>query len=139
MGWQIAPKELVPILFAMVIWGKSWAGKQVECLCDNMSVVVVVNAGRAKDDTLMHLLRCMFFVAAHHSIRIHATHLSGVDNIAADSLSRNNLSAFLQAVPDAARSPTPIPPELVEMVLKEQLVWSSPRWAQLFSALCKRA
>ena len=61
--WQIAPKEVLPILFSMVIWGKSCAGKWVECQCDNMSVVVVVNSGQAKDKSLMHLLRCMFFVA----------------------------------------------------------------------------
>jgi len=137
--WQIAPKELLPILFSMVIWGKCWAGRRVECRCDNMAVVAVVNSGRAKDRTLMHLLRCMFFVAAHFSIHIHATHLPGVENSAADSLSRNNFPTFLQAVPEAADLPTPIPTALVDMVVKEQPDWSSPRWAQLFSAFCRQA
>ena len=54
--WEIASKELLPILFALVVWGRFWIGKQVECFCDNMSVVVVVNSGRAKDTTLMHML-----------------------------------------------------------------------------------
>ena len=137
--WQIAVKELLPILFAMVLWGKCWSGKRVECHCDNMAVVAVVNSGRTKDKTMMHMLRCMFFVAAYHDIQIHATHLPRVENIAADSLSRNNLPTFLQAVPDAATLPTPIPQALVDMVVRESPGWSSPRWAQLFSAFCKQA
>ena len=46
--WQIAPKELLPILISMVIWGKCWAGRRVECRCDNMAVVAVVNSGERK-------------------------------------------------------------------------------------------
>ena len=114
-NWQIASKELLPILFALVVWGRRWAGSRVECLCDNMAVVVVVNSGRAKDRILMHLL-----------------------SVAADALSRNNLSTFLQAVPGAADLPTPIPAALVDMVIWEQLDWLSPRWAQLFSGFCRQ-
>ncbi len=136
--WQIAPKELLPILIAMVIWGRHWAGKRVECQCDNMAVVAVVNSGRAKDKTLMHLLWCMFFVAARFNVQIRASHLPGVQNVAADALSRNDFSTFLQAVPEAAYFPRPIPPELLDMVVWEQSDWSSPCWALLFSAFCRR-
>ena len=100
-----------------------------------MVVVAVVNSGRAKDQTLMH----KFFVAARFDIQIHATHIPGVQNIAADALSRNDLSPiFLQAVPDADRSPMSIPPALVDLVVREQPDWSSQRWGQLFSAFCRQ-
>ena len=138
LQWQIAPKELLPILFSMVMWGKLWTGKRVECRCDNMAVVAVVNSGRAKDETLMHLLRCMFFIAAHLNIHIHAAHLPGIENTAADALSHDNFTAIIQAVPDAADLPTPIPPALVDMVVREQPDWSSPRWVQQFSAFCRQ-
>jgi len=59
---------------------------------------------------------------------------TGVENSAADSLSRNNFPTFLPAVPEAADLPTPIPTALVDMVVREQPDWSSPHWAQLFSA-----
>ena len=62
LEWQIAEKKLLPILFSMVVWGKWWSGKRVECHCDNMAVVAVVNSGRAKDKIMMHMLRCMFFL-----------------------------------------------------------------------------
>ena len=133
--WQIASKELLPILFALVVWGRQWAGSRVECLCDNMGVV---NSGRAKDRTLMHLLRSIFFIAAHWNIHVYATNLPGVENVAADALSRNNLSTFLQAVPGAADLSTPIPAALVDMVIWEQPDWLSRRWAQLFSGFCRQ-
>ena len=136
--WVIAPKELLPILFALVVWGRRWARCRIECYCDNMAVVAVINAGRAKDKTLMHLLRCMFFVAAHLDIQIHANHVPGVENVAADALSRNCMSTFLQEVPAADPQPTAIPQALVDMTVMEQPDWTSPRWAQLFSAFCRR-
>ena len=34
-GMDIAAKELLPIVLALVVWGKRWAGKRVECLCDS--------------------------------------------------------------------------------------------------------
>ena len=82
-------------------------GCPIECYCDNMAVVAVINSGRAKDKTLMHLLRCMFFVVAHLDIHIHASHVPGVENVAADELSRNCISSFLQEVPGA--DPTQLP------------------------------
>ena len=42
---KIAPKELLPILFAVAIWGRHWSGRLVNCRCDNMAVVSVVNSG----------------------------------------------------------------------------------------------
>ena len=56
--WAIVSKELLHILFAVALWGGQWAERLVECHCDNMSVVTVVNSGRCRDPTLMHLLRC---------------------------------------------------------------------------------
>ena len=136
--WHIAPKELLPILFALVVWGRQWVGRRVECQCDNMAVVVVINSGRSRDKVIMHLLRCMFFVVAQLDIQIHATHLPGVENIAADSLSRNRISDFLQVVPGADRLPATIPQPLIDMFVTEQPDWTSHRWAQLFSGCCRR-
>ena len=45
--WPISPKELLPILLAVSIWGEHWGGRLVECHCDNMAVVAVVNSGRS--------------------------------------------------------------------------------------------
>ena len=103
-----------------------------------MAVVAVINSSQAKDRILMHLLRCMFFVAAHLDIHLHASHVPGVENVAADALSRNCVSTFMQEVPGAEPHPTPIPQALVDMTVREQPDWTSPRWAQLFSAFCRQ-
>ena len=136
--WAIAQKELLPILFATVIWGRKWFGRRIECHCDNAAVVSVVNTGQSKDKGLMHLLRCMFFVAAKLQLHLHAVHVPGHTNVAADSLSRNDFARFLQVVPQAAREPALIPQALVNLAVTEQPDWTSYRWAQLFNACCKQ-
>lgn len=80
----------------------------------------------------------MFFKAALFNVHVHATHILGVENTAADALSRNCLSNFLQVVPDVDRLPTAIPQALVDLPVMEQPDWKSPRWVQLFSVLCKQ-
>ena len=104
----------------------------MECHCDNMAVVAVVNSGQSQDNTLMHLLWCLFFMVAHFQVHIRATHIPGVVNNAADALSRGDLPRFLQVVPEAASQPAPIPQQLVDLLVREQPDWTSPRWAQLF-------
>ena len=137
--WPISPKELLPILFAVAVWGAQWGGRLVECRCDNMAVVSVVNSGRSQDKTLMHLLRCLFFMAAHFQVHVRASHIPGVKNVAADALSRNDLPRFLQVVPEAVQQPTPIPQSLVDLLVMEQPDWLSPHWSRRFSACCKQA
>ena len=57
----IAPKELVPIVLAVALWGPQWAGTKVCCWCDNSAVVWAINKGSARDPKLMRLLRCLCF------------------------------------------------------------------------------
>ena len=130
--WPITPKELLPILLAVAVWGREWKGRLVTCHCDNMAVVSVVNSGYSKDSTVMHLLRCLFFMAAHFDTCIKAVHVPGVINVAADALSRDNHTQFLQVVPGARQHPTQIPQGLVDLLVIDQTDWTSPHWTQLF-------
>ena len=98
-----------------------WSVRLVECHCDNMSVVTMVNSSHCRDPTLMHMLRCLFFVAAHYDVTIRASHFPGVENTAADALSRNDLLRFPQAVPE----PNP-DPSLISLMLVELLVTTQP-------------
>ena len=59
---SIAVKELLPIVMACMVWGKTWCKNAVLVHCDNQAVVEVVNAGYCKDSYLMQLLRCLFFI-----------------------------------------------------------------------------
>ena len=85
----IAPKELVPIVVAVSLWGPYWSDRRVCFLCDNAAVVAAVNKGAARDSTLFHLLRILALVTAILDISIVAKHLPGAQNASADTLSRN--------------------------------------------------
>ena len=105
-SWSIAIKELVPIIMACAMWGWEWQGSTVLVHCDNKAVVSVLN-GCAKDTLLVHLLRCIFFIAAHYELSVRAAHIPGKDNMAADAISRDNLPLFHSQVPQAAKDPSP--------------------------------
>ena len=117
----ITPKELVPIVVAATLWGPQWAGKHVQCLCDNMAVVTAVNKGAAKDPTLSHLLRTLTLITAILDI-----HITGVQNASADALSRNQVQLVFSLNPQASPFPAIIPPELRELVFNRSLRWTSP-------------
>ena len=136
-SWEavsIAPKELVPIIVAVVLWGPYWAGQWVCCLCDNAAVVAAVNKGAARDPTLAHLLRILAFATAVLDIYVTACHYPGVNNTSADALSRDRLPLFFSLNPQASPVPAIIPPELQELVLNRELHWTSLSWMGLWSA-----
>ena len=90
-GWDIAAKELIPIVVAAAVWGPSWSGTRVTCYCDNQAVVSVLQKRSCRDHHLMHLLRCLFFVEAHFCLELRGMHIAGSCNAIADALSRDNL------------------------------------------------
>ena len=52
-----------------------------------MSVIDVLKSRTNRDPGIMHLLRCLHLLCALHNITITATHIPGVANSLADSLS----------------------------------------------------
>ena len=74
-NWSIAAKELVPIVITALVWGDQWGDRLILVHCDNQAVVKVINSRSSKEDILiMHLLRCVFFISAHHNFALRATH-----------------------------------------------------------------
>ena len=45
---QITIKELLPEIMSCALWGSTWKGMTVKCLCDNDAVVAIINSGRSK-------------------------------------------------------------------------------------------
>ena len=133
----IMVKELIPIVVAAAVWGAGWAGKVVECKCDNQAVVAVVSSCTSKNSAVLHLLRCLFFFEAHFSCSICATYLPGRENDLADDLSRNRLPSFLQKLPHMPRQPCGVPQELRDLLFNP-LDWMSPLWRSRFSNTLKR-
>ena len=67
-----------------------------------------------------------------------AEHIPGKDNVAADSLSRGNLSLFHQQVPTAMPHPTPVPEELLQALIHQQPDWTSGSWRVLFNSILQK-
>ena len=72
----------------------NWRGATVLCHCDNEAVVAAVKSGYCRDPTLAHMLCCLFFLEAKYDASLSAIHVPGIENGAADSISRNNLPLF---------------------------------------------
>jgi hypothetical protein len=106
---HITVKELVPIVISAAIWGGAWQGKTVRFQCDNTAVVSIINHGSSNNKEAMHLARCLAFVAGKFDVHMEAVHIRGVNNILADSLSRDNHPLFQSLYPQASSTATPVP------------------------------
>ena len=123
---NIATKELFPFLVAVAVWGHCWQGSKLRFHLDNQAAVPVLNRGSAKDPTLAHLLRSLFFFLARFNVTYKAFHVPGTKNQAADALSRNRLN-FCSIFPQAPKSAAHIPQSLLSLLLDTSLSWTSPR------------
>ncbi len=135
---HITVKELLPIVIGAAMWGEQWRGKTIKCWCDNAAVVAVLRSGWSKDEKLMHLMRCPFFILAHYNVSIIGQHIPGVENRAADALSRNDVDLFFSQVLSAKREPSVILPELVQLLVFSQCDWTSESWTGLWKSFLQR-
>jgi len=92
-------------------------GQNIEVKCDNAAVVAIINSGSCKDPEVMHIMRCLMFFMAKFQFSMYATHTAGSENTLADALSRDRLDLFLSHYPQASRSPTPLPQELLDLLI----------------------
>ena len=101
--------------------------------CDNEAVVEVLRKGYARDDYLMHSLRCVFFITAFYEMFLKPVHIPGPTNTVADAISRNNMGIFQSQVPQVATmAPARIPPSVVDLLIQQCSDWTSAHWSQLF-------
>lgn len=106
----------------------------MQWLCDNQPAVHTMSKRSCRDQDMMHLIRCLFFLEAWFGFELVADHLPGRENMLADYLSRNRLSAFLSKAPSPTPAPMPIPAELPELLLDHD-GWTSPTWTRLFCGI----
>ena len=134
---HIAVKEMVPIVIAAAVWGPQWKGKTVMAQCDNSAVVTIISNGTSRDQDIMHLMRCLAFIAAKFEFNIWAQHIKGVDNTLADALSRNDLPLFISLHSQASQLPTTIPAPLLNLLIVSRPNWTSQYWTELWTTIFK--
>lgn len=126
--------ELLPIVLASAVWGPEWHGQSVLVYCDNTGAVAVANSGYSKAPRIMHLLRCLFFIRAYYQFSMHVVYIEGANNSWADAISRDNPSIIESQVFRSSYHRTPIPEELISLLVVEQPDWTSGRWIELFKS-----
>ena len=129
-NWNISAKELFPIILAAATRGSQWWHAQVNCNCDNQAAANVINKGSARDPLLAHLLRYLFFYAAHFQFQFTAQHIPGHSNLAADALSRNQLTTF-SSLPQTNPVPDQINPVAASLASLPSLTWTCSHWVSL--------
>ena len=106
----------------------------VQFVLDNEAVVAVLNSGYARDGVLMHLLRCLLFIAASFSFWYSTCHIPGRLNVAADAISCNKLVVLFDSKPDLNPSHSTLPQTLPVLVAPEAPDWTSPNWGALLGS-----
>ena len=84
--------ELLTVVVAVKVWGRSLKGKKVLILCDNMSSCNLINKGLSRDKFHHSCLREICYTAAVNEFVVRALHTKGTDNRAADILARWHLN-----------------------------------------------
>lgn len=110
---SMAFKELVPVVIAATIWGKSWSRKRILFWCDNQATVAILNKGRSRCPDIMRLMRHLALTAAKCSFAFSARYITSQDNNIADSLSRFQNARFRKLAPDAESVPCQVPLKLI--------------------------
>lgn len=111
--YQIAVKELFPIVLALELWGASLKNKKLLFLSDNSAVVAVINKQSCRDKILMRLVRRLVLAALCNNIWFCAKHIPGKHNIIADKLSRLQFQTALHLAPWLDRTATQVPDQLL--------------------------
>jgi hypothetical protein len=103
---NIAILEMIPLILAAQIWGRSWSGKCVRFFTDNQAVQFSANSLLPSDTHLAALVRELAIISVQFDFRFRVEHLPGKENVLADLLSRSGLEEFFAKHPEANSQPT---------------------------------
>jgi hypothetical protein len=83
----------------VVIWGHRFSNKRIIIHSDCMPVVHAMTSGHTSSPHMaeLRILRCISHHSVQHHFLLRVEHVSGVKNVYADLLSRNNVDGYLQA------------------------------------------
>lgn len=113
-AFQIAIKELFPIVLALEFWGPDLKNSKVLFMTDNEAVAAVINKQSSKDKILMKLIRRLVVSALTNNIYFRAKHIPGKQNVVADRLSRLQFQEAFQIAPWL----NPVPSQLADHLLQ---------------------
>ena len=97
----------IPI--AIFLWGSDFKIKKILFHCDNAAVVFIINNKSPTSDRVMSLLRYIAYCPLSLNVQLKAKHISSINNMITDALSRGQVDHFENAAPDWESFPCIIP------------------------------
>ena len=85
---HINHKEAAAVIMATRWWAPEWEGCHVVIYMDNQAALAMVNKGTTRDDTMMSLLRELFWWSVRFDFSMEARYLKGEYNLFADTAFR---------------------------------------------------
>ena len=113
---SIAYLELYALTVSIMLWLKNFKGRRIIVLCDNQSVVYMINKNTSHCKHCLKLIRMIVLESMTCNARVFAKYVNTKQNYYADLLSRNKIQKFknialLNEKPFNEHE-TPIPDEL---------------------------
>ena len=100
--------ELLPLVLALEVWGVELRNKCVTLRTDNWSLMHSINSQKSKEPLVMSLLRKLVLLALRHNVLIRSIHIVGLENRAADCLSRGRIQEFFTLRPNSDLVPSAV-------------------------------
>lgn len=116
ISWMDFTLHLESFCLSIVILFEFWihllSDSTVVLHIDNLAVVHVINRNSSRDPSLMQLMWRHMVLSLTHNIHFQAKHIVGVNNIAADLLSRLQVK---ERIPYMGPVCTPVSPALLSL------------------------
>ena len=116
-GLNIAVRELYPILILVKMFAHLWSNQTVCFHCDNQAIVASLNKQRARNPTIMTLLRPLVLHLMLTNVKFKVVYIKSKDNIIADAISRFQEDQDLLSRYGLKPYPSPVPRHLQPEVI----------------------
>ena len=93
--------EIITIALSIFLWHMLFHKQKIVNYIDNMAVVSILNSKTSTSARVIVLLRFIFYWSFVGHLHLKAVHISSVNNIIADSLSRGQFLKFRELAPPA--------------------------------------
>ena len=122
---SIESLELYAVAVSVLLWTKIFKNKRIMLLCDNESVVCMINKQSSKCKNCMVLIHIITLECLIHNVRLYATHLRTHLNGRADVLSRDKINRFRQLSQQSNITIDKYPKQIPELLLDPSAIWIS--------------
>ena len=109
---NIALLELLAVIIAIEILCKELSSKTIILHCYNEAAVTMINRKKSDIPAAMNLIRHLTITCLHHQMFVQDQYIKTSLNTWTDLLSRNRMSEFRAAFPEADPALTPLPRSL---------------------------